>query len=410
MTATLAPARNEAKGSVRGAPLGSHKRGTRKERRPVTATPYIWTPPETIPTRDFIYGRHLIRKFVSGSVGPGGFGKTSKIIGDALAMVSARDLLGYTLPSVGKMRVWYLNLEDPRDETTRQIQAAALYHGLTPDDIGNRLFVDSGREQEFVIAEMEKDGAVICRPVADSIRSELIDRRIDVLIVDPFVSSHKVSENDNSAMDLVVKEWGRIADDADCAVHLIHHTRKGAGEITTESSRGGKALTDGFRSVQTLNQMTKEEAQSAGVENHRRYFRVYADKANLAPPSEKSDWFFLENVCLQNGGAGPSDQVGVVTRWKWPDPFKDVTLSDLRRVQDRIARGEWKKSSQAKAWAGNAVAEILDLDLADDGARKKVRDLLKTWLKTGALKEVEGVGKDRHKTTFIQVGEWANDP
>ena len=33
----------------------------------------------------------------------------------------------------------------------------------------------------------------------------------DVLIIDPFVSSHEVPENDNGAMDRIVKEWGRVA-------------------------------------------------------------------------------------------------------------------------------------------------------------------------------------------------------
>jgi RecA-family ATPase len=43
---------------------------------------------------------------------------------------------------------------------------------------------------------------------------------------------------------MVIKEWGRVADRGNCAVELVQHTRKGELEVTTESSRGGKALTD----------------------------------------------------------------------------------------------------------------------------------------------------------------------
>jgi RecA-family ATPase len=72
--------------------------------------------------------------------------------------------------------------------------------------------------------------------------------KIDVLLIDPFVSCHEVSENDNSAMDMIVKEWGKVADRGNCSVHLIHHTRKSIGgeaEVTTDSSRGASSQTDG---------------------------------------------------------------------------------------------------------------------------------------------------------------------
>jgi RecA-family ATPase len=150
-------------------------------------------------------------------------------------MASGRDLLaiGGTRPS---LRVWYWNLEDPRDELTRRIQATAMHFDLDIADIDGRLFVDTGREQELVIAESTRAGAKIIRPVVDSLIEELKAKSIDVLSVDPFVSCHHVTENDNNAIDRVAKEWG--------AVELVHHTRKpsnGETEATTDSARGAKA-------------------------------------------------------------------------------------------------------------------------------------------------------------------------
>ena len=55
--------------------------------------------------------------------------------------------------------------------------------------------------------------------------------------------------------------------------------------------------------VRVVNRMSKEEGEKAGVENHRLYFRTYNDKANLAPPADKSDWFELKSVDLGNGPA-----------------------------------------------------------------------------------------------------------
>jgi hypothetical protein len=93
---------------------------------------------------------------------------------------------------------------------------------------------------------------------------------------------------------MIVKEWGKVADRGNCAVHLVDHTRKMGGaetEVTVDSSRGGKAKTDACRGVRVVNRMTKEEGEKAGVENHRLYFRTFDDKPNLQPPADTSDWF-----------------------------------------------------------------------------------------------------------------------
>ena len=153
---------------------------------------------------------------------------------------------------------------------------------------------------------------MIVRPVVDALVAEIIDKQIDILTIDPFVSCHELPENDNTAQDMVVKEWGKVAERGNCAVHLVDHTRKMSGfesEVTTESSRGAKAKTDAARVVRVVNRMSKDEGEKTGVQNHRLYFRTYNDKANLAPPADKSDWFELKSVDLGNG---PGMEVGGV--------------------------------------------------------------------------------------------------
>jgi AAA domain len=79
--------------------------------------------------------------------------------------------------------------------------------------IGERLFVDSGRDQPLVIAvPLKAGGAMILAPVVESLIAEIVARQVDVIVIDPFVSSHKVAENDNGAMDTVINEWGRVAE------------------------------------------------------------------------------------------------------------------------------------------------------------------------------------------------------
>ncbi len=346
----------------------------------IRATPYVWVEPESIPLRDWLYGNHLIRKFVSATVAPGAVGKSSLVLAEALAMVSGKPLLGTSPPQ--KLRVWLWNLEDPIEETTRRVQATAKFYNLNPEDIGDRLFVDSGRDQSMVIATTTRSGAIILVPVVDKIIAEILKYRIDVLDVDPFVSCHQLSENDNQAMDMVAKEWAKIADRTNCAIELVHHTRKQGGnevEVTTESARGAKALTDACRSVRAVNRMTKEEGERAGLENHRSFFRVFNDKANLAPPADKSDWFELKSVDLGNGPGPFGDSIGVVATWEWPDHFADVSVTDLRLVQAKVAGGKWRESPQSPEWVGFAVANVLRLDASNKIEKAKIRGLLKVW-------------------------------
>lgn len=298
----------------------------------IEPTPFRLRDPAQIPRREWIYGRHLIRRFMSVTIAPGGIGKSSLVISEALAMASGRDMLGQGAPD-HPLTVWTWNLEDPRDEIERRFAAACAHYGIGSAEIDGRLYVDSGRERGLCIGTTDRHGTTIHEPVIDALVDALVMRGIDVLVVDPFVSSHGVPESDNGAIDAVAKAWGRVAERADCAVELIHHARKLAGaEVTAESARGAVALVSAARSARVLNRMTDDEAARSGVDEHRRYFRAFSDKANLAPPAEASDWYRLESVALANG-----DSVGVVAPWQWPDPMAEATAHDLLAVQRALA-------------------------------------------------------------------------
>jgi hypothetical protein len=366
------------------------------------ATPYIWTDPANIPLREWLYGRLLVRRFLTVTIAPGGVGKSSLIAGEALAMASGRDLLG--VQPMRRLRVWLWNLEDPQEETTRKVQAAAKHFHLAADDVVERLFVNSGRDHALVIAKENRGGTTVFRPVIENLVQQIKEHAIDVVIIDPFVSCHEVFENDNSAIDMIAKEWSRVAELANCAIHLVHHTRKApAGtEVTTDSSRGAKALTDAARVARALNQMSEEEGAKAGVENHRLFFRAFNDKANLAPPVTVSEWFRLASVWLDNGPGG-GDSVGVVTHWEYPDPMSGITGIDFVKVALVIRSGDWRKDVRSSFWVGKAVAKALGLDVEVPADKAKIVGLIKGWLSAGSLMVVEGYDEQRRSREFVQV-------
>ena len=368
--------------------------------------PWTFRPPREIPPRRWLYGAHYIRRFVSTTAALGGAGKSALALVEAMAMASGKPLLG--VAPAGRLRVGYFNAEDPLEETERRIAAAMMHFGLTRADLEGWLHWGSGRDSGLVIAVQGREGVEIVQPVVDRLLADITEQRLDAIIVDPFVSTHRVPENANGEIDFVVKQWARIAETADIGVELVHHTKKSSGvEMTVEDSRGASSYLNAARSARVLNVMTKEEAERAGVDQRRAHFRVDNGKANLAPPSERSAWFRFVGVDLGNGGDEPGDSVGVVTSWQWPDSLDGIRAADLLRVQQKIASGAWREDSRSDAWAGNAIAEALDLNLDAPGQKARLKGMLSTWLAAGALKRVTLPDAKRRSRTFVEVGTWA---
>ena len=367
-------------------------------------TPFQWKPPAEIAPRQWLYDRHLVRGFASLTVAPGGLGKSTLAVTEALAMVTGRNLLGAAPPR--PLRVWLWNGEDPREE------------------IGDRLLVDSGRDLEIKLARMDGASPRVARPVAAALVDALRAAEVDVLIVDPFVTSHDVPENDSTGINAVAAEFRRIADAAGCGVELVHHVSK-AGAMASDdfgiyASRGAGALVDAVRAARYLTRMSEDEAARFGVETPASFFRVTDGKANLAPP-EAARWRQIKGVALGNGSSlfPDGDVVGVIEPWTPPDAFDGLTAGDLRAVQRALAEAEEpaRHDERAEAWAGHVVAEVLGLDAgrglskaertaAQNAARARIRKLLADWIASGALRVETGRStRDGRDVRLVVPGE-----
>jgi hypothetical protein len=320
-------------------------------------------------------------------------------------MATGRPLLG--VQPEKRLRVWYWNGEDPKVETERRVAAACIHYGIAPADLDGWLFVDSGRDAKIVIAEADSDGAKIMRPVVDAVVATIRANEIDVMIVDPFVSCHRVPENDNGGMDGVVKEWGRIADAASTAIELVQHSRKTNGaEVTVEDARGASAVVFATRDARAINTMTQQEAENAGVANRRLHFRCESGKANLAPPPDKADWFQLMSIPLGNGDNATidnGDKVAVVASWQYPNMLAGVTSDLTAAAFAKIRAGKYRSNPQATEWVGKVVAEVMGFDLGKAHEKAKTRNLIKLWLKNGVLVEVKRKDERSEERSFVEV-------
>jgi hypothetical protein len=381
----------------------------------IAASSFVLGDPSAIPEREWLFGRHFIRKYATASVGPGGGGKTAHSISETLAMVTGRPLLDPDGPLTKPLRVWWINAEDPQDEINRRFHGAAKHFAVTNDQIGGRLFTDSGRDQEFVIARQEGKDLRIVEPFVADMVDEIRRREIDVVIIDPFVSTHEAQENDNGAMQRVTAAWVRVADEANCGVELVHHVAKNQGEVTADSARGGGAFKDKVRSMRVFNVMTPAEAEKAGVEDHRSYFRVDMGKVNMVA-SGHSQWRRFVSVCLMNarGLLKNGDDIGVVEAWKWPSlddlaeraasaraaVVADVPAETLAGIKVRLGASAYKAHEQATNWAGTLIAEILRLDVKAN--KHRIKDMLAAWIDAGELEIVDLQDAHRHMKPHIK--------
>ncbi|MDZ4066855.1 MAG: AAA family ATPase, partial [Tabrizicola sp.] len=340
-----------------------------------------------------------------------GIGKTSLAVVEALAMATGLPLLGHQPP--GPLRVFLWNGEEPVEELGRRMAAAMKHFGISPEMVGDRLFIDNGHTMPLILAEEGRDGTRVHAPLIHELIGELRRREVDVFLVDPVISTHNLSENENNGIQKLATAWKAVAVGANVAVGLAHHTRKlGGRDATTEDSRGADALIAKVRDGRVLNVMSEADAAKLGVLGRDRlsYFWTGGPggKSNMSARTGQKEWFRLVSIDLGNGGAGgPGDSVGVVTSWRAPNVADDIEPERLVKLGAVMGERAWRAAPQAaKApdWIGAAVATAFDLRGAE-GWERKAKALVAELERRGVITLRTVVGpKRRSMPIFVFTG------
>lgn len=397
---------------------GARRKGWTPEEPPFAAPPHI--PPQTshklpteaedaaplswptllddfnelaLPRRRWVYGTDYIRGFLSVVASAGGIGKTSQAIVEALAICTGRSLLGAEVRE--PCRVWVLNLEDPRAEMQMRALAAMKHYGIQPDQIAGRLYLDGEDTAAICLAAESRNGVA----TNDALLSYMIERvraeNIGVVIIDPFISTHLVNENSNAAIQAVTAMFRKLARETDCAVSLVHHVRKGNGEDAgIDSVRGAGSLIAAARAARVVNRISQKEAEAIGIPatEARSIFRVDDGKSNLAPPVERAVYRRMVGVQLGNG-----EWVGVATPYELPDEWAGMDVRTTNAILSAITHGpaadgteHYSGRPQDKERFAGRVLEAWDF--GPNVPRKteaQAKRIVRTWLQTGVLEEVE---------------------
>jgi hypothetical protein len=228
--------------------------------------------PTMIPPRRWLYGRQYIRGCVSATVADGGIGKTNLAIVEGIAMATGRAILGVPVPD--PLRVLYWNGEESLDEIERRVHAVCQHHHIDPArELTDRFFMMSGFDEPIMVAKMHQGSLVFDPSFIERIKEMVTRLQIDVLMLDPFVSIHRVPENDNTNIEAIVGQLAAGAHKLQIAIELAHHVRKpsaiSGGDSSVADSRGASALVNKSRRARVLNRMTAGQAQTAKVKDHR---------------------------------------------------------------------------------------------------------------------------------------------
>lgn len=317
----------------------------------------------TLPPRQWLYGYMLSRKYVGILASPGGVGKTAYTFAATLAMASGEAHL-HDRPHK-PLRVWLYNLEDDITELERRIQALARHYDVKPETLDN-IILTSGRDRPLQLVT-QKDGKTIATNDAKHLADALLANNVDVLILDPLVNAHAIPENDNEAAAKLMRVVAKIADMANCAILLVHHTRKGFVAGEADSIRGGSPLVANSRGAYTLAPMSTEEAKLYGVpeDMRKRYVKLDDAKANMSVSSGRARWMHLQSVALGNGDAEypTGDSVQVVVKWSPPQALDGMEQSDIRTMLEAVEAGAGDgerfsiRTQDKDRWAGQILVD-----------------------------------------------------
>jgi hypothetical protein len=343
--------------------------------------------PSKRPPRDWLVRHRLMRKHTTVTAAAPGVGKSTIAIEEAVSLASGIDFLGFGIDRPRKVAV--INNEETRDELERRIEATCTRFGVPFESIAGTMYLHSGVDADkFVVARRGANDNVVVEPRVDELTRFLRDAGIDLLVIDPFVQAHTVSENQNEQIEQVMMALRAISVGANCALHLVHHTRKPAAGTSHQAGdifavRGGGAIVGDAHFVFTLADMGAGDAETLGVAEpeRKKFIRLDDAKGKLAPPSG-AQWFAREGVSMPYGLVG--EDVGVLVPHEFEQDDGAVTphlaTAILKEIDERWRQGNpFSASAQSPRYVGALMVKEHGL------TPKTARRLLTSWVVTGMV-------------------------
>jgi hypothetical protein len=367
---------------------------------------------ELIPPRGWLLGNSFCRQNVSSLLGDGAIGKSTLRYTQLISLAANRSLTGEYV--FQRCRVLIVSMEDGTDELRRRIKASRLHHGVELSEVKGYLFLSAPGIKAGKLMGIDSRGRIAHGSLAEKLSETIIRRQIDIISLDPFIKTHGVGENDNTAIDKVVQVLTDLAIKHDIAVDVPHHMSKGTSDPgNAKRGRGASAAKDAFRLVYTLTAMEPEEAKGYGVSEaeRRRLVRMDSGKVNIAPPSDDASWFKLVGVRIGNptDRYPNGDEVQAIEPWLPPEAFADISVVQVNQILNDIDAGlpdgnrytDAPNATERAAW--RVIVKIIPKK-PEGVARKIIRMwrasgllVLRDYHNAAARKDIKGLWVDNEK-------------
>lgn len=295
-----------------------------------------------IPPRPWLADKRMLRSKITIVNAPGSTGKSLLALQWACSLALGPGLGEFSaLKPRERTNVLVVNMEDDLAEMEMRLAAVTMHFKLPEAELLGRVHLWSGQtpgQMPFVVARKDaRTGAVSEGEVVDMLIEYCRDNGIGAVIIDPLVDTHECEENSNGEVQRVMRIYRRVATKLNCALVLIHHTKKppaasGDGFAgSADAGRGASAAINAARVGLTLFQMSQKDGEKYGIAStvRHRYVRLDDSKANLFMASNRADWFRKESVELPNG-----DQVGVLA----PVNLRPQAEGESRRILEILAK------------------------------------------------------------------------
>jgi RecA-family ATPase len=199
-------------------------------------------------------------------IAPGGTGKTTLVLFQAIHVALGRPLFGHEVLTRGP--VVLLTAEDSREQLVARLREISRSMDLSDSEV--RVIQRDVRISDvsglgFKLTKVERD-SVVPSTKLDRFISAVSSLSPAIVFVDPAVSFGVGESRVNDAEQGLIEAARRIRNEVGCAVVYIHHTGKQSARLGTTdqyAGRGGSAFADGSRMVHVLHLLKAAEWTNA---------------------------------------------------------------------------------------------------------------------------------------------------
>ncbi len=195
-------------------------------------------------------------------IAPGGTGKTTLVLFEAIHIVLRRPLFGHQIINDGP--VLFLTAEDSREMLVARLKLIARQMNLGEVElqrIRDNVFIADLSGSGFRLTTVKKD-VVIPHAAVDNLIRAAADLHPAIIFIDPAVSFGVGESRVNDAEQGLIEAGRKIRNALKCGVIYIHHTGKQAARSSSTdqyAGRGGSAFADGSRMVHVLQSLEPDK-------------------------------------------------------------------------------------------------------------------------------------------------------